>query len=256
MKYDVILADPPWTYRDKCVAGDRGLANKYPTLSTQDLRALDVGALAAPDCALFLWATMPTLPDALTVMESWGFRYSTVAFVWVKTAPSGAHAKARRALRRVLADGTVADLAIDTLETLGLLSDGLAWGTGQSTRANVEVVLLGLRGKLGRVNAGVHQVVMAPPGKHSAKPVEVHNRINLLLGYRRRLELFARMRRVGWDAWGNEAPGGNDVEVKVRQRMVGRQKGIATRRARALHDVLAYMREAVPTAALGGKEQP
>lgn len=48
-------------------------------------------------------------------------------------------------------------------------------------------------------------------GRHSAKPVEVHQRIERLLGERRRVELFARRRRDGWDAWGNEVPGGNDV---------------------------------------------
>lgn len=216
MNYDVILADPPWTYRDKCVAGDRGLANKYETLSTDELAALDVGALAARDCALFLWATMPTLPDALRVMAAWGFRYSTVAFVWIKTASAGERKRAQGAIRRSVRDRAQADAALDALDALGLLSQGLAWGMGQSTRANAELVLLGLRGTLGRVDAGVHQVVLADPGRHSAKPVEVHERIERLLGERCRLELFARARRPGWDAWGDEVPGGSDVSVDAR----------------------------------------
>jgi N6-adenosine-specific RNA methylase IME4 len=90
---------------------------------------------------------------------------------------------------------------------------GLFWGMGQGTRTNTEVVLMGIRGRLGRESAGVHQVVLAPPGRHSEKPVEVHRRIEALLGDRPRLELFARRRVRGWDVWGNEIEGGSDVDL-------------------------------------------
>ena len=62
---------------------DRGGRNHYPTMSLEEIKALDVAAIAADDCVLFLWATAPMLPQALEVMAAWGFAYET-QFVWVK----------------------------------------------------------------------------------------------------------------------------------------------------------------------------
>lgn len=229
-KYGLIYCDCPWQYRDQARAGQRGAAFKYPVMGVEDLVRLDVGALAARECVLAMWATFPMLAEALDVMRAWGFRYSTVGFCWVKTAPDGARVRARRVLRDSWIFGEPGaddsdgerrrrDYLRDVIEALGdagALHPGLAWGMGMSTRANVEPVLLGYRGRLGRVSAGVHQVVMAPPGRHSAKPALVRDRLVQLLGDRRRVELFARERVEGWDAWGNEVPGGSDVELRMR----------------------------------------
>ena len=214
--YGIIYADPCWSYRDKCKAGRRGVEFKYDTLNVEQLCQLDVGALAAPDCALFLWATWPTLPDALRVMDAWGFRFSTAAFVWVKTrSTKKAEAAARRIITREAPSARVGGVlsAVADMADAGLLTPSLHWGMGQSTRANTEPCLLGVRGRLGREDAGVHQVVMSPLRSHSEKPPEVRDRIVRLLGDRRRVELFARHRVDGWDAWGDEAPGGNDLSI-------------------------------------------
>ena len=81
-KYSVIYADPPWRYERSKV---QGAAEKhYPTMGIDELCALPVPELAAKDCALFLWATFPQLPEALRLIRAWGFRYRTVAFVWLK----------------------------------------------------------------------------------------------------------------------------------------------------------------------------
>ena len=81
-KYSVIYADPPWRYERSKV---QGAAEKhYPTMDIDELCALPVPELAAKDCALFLWATFPQLPEALRLIRAWGFRYRTVAFVWLK----------------------------------------------------------------------------------------------------------------------------------------------------------------------------
>jgi len=80
MKYDVILADPPWRYsfsRSK----SREIENKYPTMTQADLCALKIPA--AKNSVLYLWATAPKLPEALEVMAAWGFKYKTHA-VWDK----------------------------------------------------------------------------------------------------------------------------------------------------------------------------
>lgn len=81
-KYSVIYADPPWRYERSKV---QGAAEKhYPTMGIDELCALPVPELAAKDCALFLWATFPQLPEALRLICAWGFQYRTVAFVWLK----------------------------------------------------------------------------------------------------------------------------------------------------------------------------
>lgn len=81
-KYKIIYADPPWKYRQRGVQG--ACEKHYKTMSLDELKELPVPEIADKDCALFLWATFPTLPDALSLMEAWGFTYKTTAFVWLK----------------------------------------------------------------------------------------------------------------------------------------------------------------------------
>lgn len=81
-KYNIIYADPPWRYNDK---GCNGNAQKhYNTMRLSDICALPVKDIADKDCVLFLWATYPMLKDAMRVIESWGFKYKTLGFQWVK----------------------------------------------------------------------------------------------------------------------------------------------------------------------------
>lgn len=84
------------------------------------------------------------------------------------------------------------------------------WGMGAYTRANAEVCLLGVspgfKAKERIRSHKVHQIIEAPFEGHSKKPDETRQRIVELLGDVPRLEMFARQRAEGWDAWGNEAP--------------------------------------------------
>lgn len=124
-----------------------------------------------------MWATFPNIAEAIKVLEAWGFVYKTAAFVWVKT-----YAKSERPF----------------------------WGMGAYTRANAEVCLLGVspgfKARERIRSHRVHQVITAPVEGHSKKPDETRRRIVELLGDVPRLELFARDRAPGWDAWGNEVP--------------------------------------------------
>ena len=174
MKNEIILADPPWMYRDKANAGKRGAGYKYACITIGELGALEPKTIAAPDCALFLWATFPLLTEALWLINKWGFKYRTVAFTWVKT---------------------------------NKVSKSYAFGMGNWTRSNAEVCLLATIGKPKRVNAGVQQIVQAPRLKHSAKPPKVRERIVKLMGDRPRIELFARDKAPGWEATGLELDG-------------------------------------------------
>ena len=168
-KYAIIYADPPWSYRNK---GTRAAADRhYRTMSIEDIKALPVADIAAENCVLFLWATFPMLPEALDTIEAWGFSYQSVAFCWVKRNKK---------------------------------SHSWFWGLGNWTRSNAEVCLLAVKGRPQRVSAAVHSLIEAPVGKHSAKPAEARERIVELVGDVPRIELFARERVNGWDAWGDE----------------------------------------------------
>ena len=174
-KYNIIYADPPWSYRDKARSGNRGACCKYETQSNEWIKNLRVGDIAANDCVLFLWVTMPKLNEVMDVLSSWGFAYKTVAFTWVKRNKNGV---------------------------------GWMWGMGRWTRANAEICLLATKGKPKRISASVHSVVDSPVEQHSKKPDCVRDRIIQLCGNLPRVELFARKRVDGWDAFGNEIEGG------------------------------------------------
>ena len=77
-------------------------------------------------------------------------------------------------------------------------------GMGNWTRANNEICLLATKGKPKRVSASVRQTIISPIEGHSKKPDCVRDRIVELCGDLPRIELFAREKTEGWDAWGNE----------------------------------------------------
>jgi N6-adenosine-specific RNA methylase IME4 len=169
-----ILADPPWRWRAWSQKGEgRSAVNHYDVLDLEALKALPVESVAAKDCALFLWAIDSMLPEALELVDAWGFVFKTVAFNWVKTTLAG---------------------------------DRFPFGCGYWTRANPEQCLLAARGKPQRLARDVPQLIVAPRGReHSRKPLEAYDRIERLVAgpY---CELFARgPTRPGWTPWGDEA---------------------------------------------------
>lgn len=175
-KYGVIYADPPWRY--KAWSGHGTVEKHYPTMELEDIMALPVGEIADKDCALFLWATLPMLKEALQVIKAWGFKYKTTAFVWIKLNRQG---------------------------------DGIFWGMGYWTRANAEICLLATKGHPKRRAKNIHQVIISHVEEHSKKPEEARRRIEALMGDVPRIELFARRTTPGWDVWGNEVE--SDVEM-------------------------------------------
>lgn len=186
-KYGIIYIDPPWDYKRKGGPKHIGMAAQtYPTLKDDDIYALNINDLSADDCFLFLWCTWPKLEEGMSAIKSWGFRYVTAAFVWVKTNKK----------------------KVDTL----------FWGSGHYSRANTEPCLLGVKGKPKVLYHGVHQVIpyedldeiipseiISPNVRHSAKPAEARDRIIKLCGDIPRIELFSRGPIDNWDSWGDEA---------------------------------------------------
>jgi hypothetical protein len=76
-KFGVIVADPEWRFEpwSRETGLDRAADNHYPTSALEVIKSRDVASIAADDCVLFLWATAPMLPQALSVMDAWGFEY-------------------------------------------------------------------------------------------------------------------------------------------------------------------------------------
>lgn len=185
-KYSIIYADPPWTY-DNPKDNDPKMGGKtYATMTQAEIENMNVQEIAAPDCALFLWATMPKLREALSVITAWGFTYTTCAFVWVKLNPKGALVPIGKHL---------------------ILERGVYSGLGHWTNGNAELCLFAKVGRPKRLTRNVKQIVLAPRGRHSAKPPEVRDRIVALMGDLPRIELFARETVARWDAWGRGVPG-------------------------------------------------
>ena len=149
----------------------RSAENHYPTMSLEDIKNLPINNLADKNCVLFMWTTIPLLKDSFSVLDSWGFEYKSIAFVWIK---------------------------------LNKKSDTLFWGMGHWTRSNAELCILATKGHPKRKSAKVHQVIMSHIQQHSKKPDEARERIIELIGDLPRSELFAREKKDGWDSWGNE----------------------------------------------------
>lgn len=193
--FDVILADPPWKYNDQKSNKPALGGITYPVMSLDAICNLPIGELANKDSMLFMWATMPLLNEALHVIDAWGFRYITCAFVWVKINPNA---------YVVSNDKDVT------------MRGGVYSGLGHWVNGNAELVLMGKRGKPKRLDKNVKQIIIAPRGRHSKKPEEVYTRIERLIVADKRLELFARCRRTGWVTLGNELSG-NDITTDMQK---------------------------------------
>lgn len=148
-RYSIIYADPPWTYRDKALSGNRGACCKYNVMSIEEIAEIPVKKISKKDCVLFMWVTMPKLNECFNVIKEWGFEYKTCAFVWIKENKK---------------------------------SESLFWGMGRWTRANAEICLIATKGNPKRVSAKVHSVIISKIREHSRKPDEVRQRIVDLLG--------------------------------------------------------------------------
>jgi N6-adenosine-specific RNA methylase IME4 len=166
-RFPVILADPGWTFGKGTTDPSRCIQKHYATMTLEDICALPVKNLATPDAALFLWAPSSLLPEALQVMSAWGFEYATEV-VWVK----------------------------DKI------------GMGHWVRNRHEPLFIGARGEMPHPAPGARpdSVIEAPRREHSRKPDAIYEMIERMYPDLPRIELFARVRRDGWDAWGNELP--------------------------------------------------
>ena len=189
MSYDVILADPPWSFRvwDEDTGNGRAPRAHYDTMPIEELCKLPIRDLASKNCALFLWAVWPSMFENVPpLLDAWGFKYKSLAWIWVKA----------------LKDGT-----------------GFATGMGYYSRANSEPCLLAVKGNMPVANRDVLAVIHSPRRAHSQKPDEQYSKIERLYPDKRYLELFARQKREGWDSWGNEIT--SDIQLTPQSDLLG-----------------------------------
>ena len=167
--YDVVLADPPWSYNNGAPTKRGAATRHYPTMPLAEIKALasEVNRLASVRSVLLLWVPAPLLDLGIEVLKAWSFTYYGEA-IWLKEG---------------------------------------APGMGGVFRVCHESLLIGVRiGVLPVKDHGISSVISAARGKHSEKPVEFYEAIERLWPSARKVELFARAARAGWDRWGAEAP--------------------------------------------------
>lgn len=169
--YGVILADPPWRFRTWGEHNQAKSASRhYDLMELNDIAALPVADLAAPDCFLVMWGVQAMAPQALTLMSSWGFSFKTMG-VWAKQSKTGRK---------------------------------WAFGTGYVLRSAAEPYYIGVRGKPRPAVKNVRNLIVAPVREHSRKPDQMHADLEAMFPDVERCELFGRQSRPGWDVWGNQ----------------------------------------------------
>jgi N6-adenosine-specific RNA methylase IME4 len=169
-KFGLIMADPPWTFK---AWSDKGLGKSpqqhYDCLDVDDIAHLPVNGVCMPDCLLWLWCTWPMLNEGLSVLQHWGFKYSTGG-AWHKKTK---HGKTQ-------------------------------FGTGHRLRSACEPFLIGTCGKP-KTTRGTRNLVEGLVREHSRKPDEAYAAAEALMPNVARLDLFSREPRPGWTSWGAEA---------------------------------------------------
>ncbi|RWC28827.1 MAG: hypothetical protein EOS27_17975, partial [Mesorhizobium sp.] len=191
-KYGIIYADPEWQFDPYSAETgmDRAADNHYPTSDLLTLMRRDVGAIAAKDCVLFMWTTVPMLVEAICVLDAWGF-------AWIERDPNTGFLAPNKAHARYVS-------------SWAWLKNRIA--TGYWNRGKHELLLIATRGKPVAPAMGDQldswsdeMAVMADVGRHSSKPAVFAEWIEKHWPNTPKIELNAREARPGWDSWGNEA---------------------------------------------------
>jgi N6-adenosine-specific RNA methylase IME4/ParB-like chromosome segregation protein Spo0J len=163
-KYRVVYADPPWSYGNTQPDYHPEQRDHYPVMSMAEVCALPVRDIIEEDAVLFLWVTSPILAESFQVVSAWGFTYKA-SFVW----------------------------------------DKVKHNMGHYNSVRHEFLLICVRGSCQPDQRKLFDsVVSEERTAHSVKPVRFYEIIETLYPYGRRVELFARASRPGWDAWGLE----------------------------------------------------
>ena len=169
--YSLIMIDCAWRFLTRTKAGEgKSPQAHYRTMTLDEIAALPVADLAAPDCLLWMWCTAPMQDKQIEIMKGWGFKYGT-QMVWVKTTVTGK----------------------------------INFGTGYLARGSHEPIILGIRGAPSIKSKSVRSVIMAPLREHSRKPDEAYVAARKLIPYGRAADVYSRETRPTWESFGDEA---------------------------------------------------
>lgn len=190
--YSVVYADPPWAYYGD-PNKDQAAGKHYACMTFEELRELPVAQLLAKKAVLCMWTTGTKMAEACALIPHWGCYYRQVFQVWVKTRK----------------DGTPIEGQGVRPSFVKQMTEFLLFGT-HDEELDTEFLLLGSTTPRGRTlpirteRLPQNGFEPRPGGRHSAKPALFRNRIVELFGDVPRVELFARERVSGWDAWGDQ----------------------------------------------------
>lgn len=143
----------------------RDVANHYPTMTWEELSALEISSIAEKDAVLFMWAPACKLEEALDLIGKWGFKYRSCA-VWVK--------------------------------------DKIGQGQYFRNQHELLLVAIRGNPPTPQPRDRTSSVIEAQRRRHSEKPEKVYAIIETMYPNSRKIELFARRTRRNWTSWGNE----------------------------------------------------
>lgn len=179
-KYNIIYADPPWSYYNdsdamiNCTTVKGIRRPPYNVLGTDSIKKIPIYDISDDKCFLFIWTTDYHLEKCIEVIKAWGFKYKTIGFAWSKRNKNGKPIK---------------------------------FCGAYTLKSGIELCLLATKGNnlkklIKKFN--VESYIESERQEHSKKPDEIRDRIIDLVGDLPRIELFARQKTNGWDVWGNE----------------------------------------------------
>jgi N6-adenosine-specific RNA methylase IME4 len=172
--YRIIYADPPWKYHGLNQADEYGHAERhYECLDDKQLCDYHPGdgnktvkELTDDNAVLFMWVTSPLLERCFPIIRAWGFQYKA-SFVW----------------------------------------DKVRHNMGFYNSVRHELLLIATKGSckpdIPKLVDSVQSIERS--AKHSEKPQEFYAIIEAMYDHGRKLELFSRSAREGWDSEGDES---------------------------------------------------
>jgi N6-adenosine-specific RNA methylase IME4 len=230
MKFQVIVADPPWSFSDSLKMDDvsRGAKANYNTMTISQIKQLPIKRLISPSGSILaLWVPSSLLQEGLDTMKDWGFTHKQT-YVWVKTKKFSLTELAKkysRDVRAALKAGKwdafqapdIKRIFESTAKSFSL-TEILAFGMGRLFRQTHEICLIGTSdNKIYKSlkNKSQRSVCLAENLGHSSKPEDLQDSLELMFPRAKKLELFARRLRKGWVCLGNEVCNGEDITVSL-----------------------------------------
>ena len=235
MKFDVIVADPPWIFSDelKMDSVKRGASSQYSVMKNDDIANLDVGSLTEDNCVLALWVPSSLLKEGIHTMESWGFDVKQT-HIWVKVKKNPLEFLRKKNKKkpfkklipsiRDAKNMSLKDFYMKMCEALDDfdVEDTLSFYMGRIFRQTHELVLVGTKGKVSSMlkDKSQRSVHFGTVTEHSAKPEDLQDMLDIMYPGQNKLEIFARRQKHGWTCVGNECPGksfGEDIKDSIKR---------------------------------------